>query len=166
MTEEAVVALGSNIPPRMALLREALFLMEKLPETRLADRSKVYETEPAGGPPQGLFLNAAVLLETALEPERLLKKLNDVEADLGRVRGGEKNLPRPIDLDIIFYGRRAIIRPDLEIPHPRFQERGFVLQPLADIIPWFQDPVTRATVTDLLDRWISAGGRPATGRKF
>ena len=51
MTEEAVVALGSNIPPRMALLREALFLMEKLPETRLADRSKVYETEPAGGPP-------------------------------------------------------------------------------------------------------------------
>ena len=166
MTEEAVVALGSNIPPRMALLREALSLMERLPGTRLADRSLVYETEPAGGPPQGLFLNAAVLLETALGPERLLKKLNDVEASLGRVRDGERNLPRPIDLDIIFYGRRAIRRPDLEIPHPRFRERGFVLQPLADIIPGFQDPVTRVTVTDLLDRWISTGGRPAAGREF
>jgi 2-amino-4-hydroxy-6-hydroxymethyldihydropteridine diphosphokinase len=159
------VALGSNIPPRAEALRKALSLLGRLPETALKAVSQIYETEPLGGPPQGPFLNAAALVETRLDPEALLAACLAIENKLGRKRDG-RNSPRTIDLDIIFYDEITAALPGLELPHPRFRERGFVLQPLADIIPGFEDPVTGERVADLLRKWVQAGGSPAKGREF
>jgi 2-amino-4-hydroxy-6-hydroxymethyldihydropteridine diphosphokinase len=161
----AAVAMGSNIPPRRAALVKALSLLERPREIRIKARSRIFETEPQGGPPQGPFLNAAVLLETGLAPLDLLGRCLAVEREMGRVREG-RDFPRIIDLDIIFYDNIQVDLPGLEIPHPRFRERGFVLQPLADIIPCFEDPVTNETVGNLLLRWVRAGGSPAAGSEF
>ena len=165
MTTSVIVAIGSNIPPRMAALREAVRQIGQFPLTELSGMSRVYETKPAGGPPQGLFLNAALSVETSLPPSTLLQELQGVENRLGRLRRG-RNFPRTIDLDIIIYGDLTLADPTLRIPHPRFRERGFVLQPLADIIPDFVDPVTNETVKTLLGRWIRKGGRLDVGRSF
>jgi len=159
------VALGSNIPPRGAALLEAASLIGRLPETTVTARSGIYETEPVGGPRQGLFLNAALLVETGLGPSPLLEHFHKIENKMGRERRG-RNFPRAIDLDIIFYGDRTVRLPGLEIPHPRFRQRGFVLQPLADIIPRFEDPITGRSVKDLFEDWVRSGGRPAAGRDF
>jgi len=165
MTPRAVLALGTNIEPRKGHLVQAVAGLRNLPGTQVLNISKVYETEPVGGPPQDLFLNAALLIATELAPIDLLTRLERLENDLGRTHKGGA-LPRTIDLDIIFYNGLRIAGPELEIPHPRFRERGFVLQPLADIIPRFRDPVTNNKVEDLLRRWVGSGGRPATGHDW
>ena len=112
--------------------------------------SKIYETEPVGGPPQGKYLNAVWEIETDLAAEVLLKELLKIENEMGRVRT-VKNSPRPIDLDILFYGHEIIKKPGLEIPHPRLHERWFVLKPLADLAPDFVHPVMRKTIKELLN---------------
>jgi len=159
---QAALALGSNIPPRKKALREALDRLHRLPDTCLLSLSRIYETAPVGGPAQGDYLNAAVLVETGMEPRELLAGLNGIEKEMGRNEKGGC-LPRVIDLDIIFYGDRIIDSPGLSIPHPRFRERGFVLQPLTDIIPAFIDPVTTESVESILDAWIRSGGEPVNG---
>lgn len=145
----AAVALGSNLPPRRQHLEEGVRRLAAWQGCAVKARSRVYETAPLGGPPQGPFLNAAVLLDTTLSPGALLAALLEVEALLGR-RRTVRNGPRTLDLDLIFYGDRVLDRPGLRIPHPRFRERGFVLHPLSDIIPRFQDPETGRTVAELL----------------
>lgn len=165
MTAQAIIALGSNIPPREASLRTALERVDQLPLTAVVGCSRLYETAPVGGPPQGLFLNAAALIETSLLPAELLDRLLRIEKKQGR-RRTVQNGPRTIDLDIIFYNDLIVDEPGLSIPHPRFDERGFVLQPLADIIPRFIDPRSKEKVSDLLERWIRAGGEPVEGREF
>ena len=162
---QAIIALGSNIPPREAALRAAIESVGRLDQTGVVGCSRLYETEPVGGPPQGLFLNAAALIETSLAPGELLDALLRIEKKQGRQRIVQ-NGPRTIDLDIIFYSDLIVHEPGLVIPHPRFGERGFVLQPLADIIPRFIDPRSKDKVSDLLERWIRAGGKPVEGRKF
>ena len=145
----AVVALGSNIPPRRRHLEEGVRRLGAIEGCAVEACSRVYETAPVGGPPQGAYLNAAVALRTALPPAALLQALLGVEAALGR-RRGVPNGPRTLDLDLIFYGDRVIRAPGLSVPHPRFRERGFVLHPLGDIIPRFPDPETGRTVEELL----------------
>ena len=145
----AAVALGSNIPPRRKHLEEGVRRLEAIEGCSLEARSRVYETAPQGGPPQGPFLNAAVTLRTLLSPQELLHALLRVEGALGRERV-EKNGPRTLDLDLVFYGDRTVRAPGLCVPHPRFRERGFVLLPLNDIIPRFRDPETGRTVEELL----------------
>ena len=154
----AAVALGSNIPPRRNHLIRALEAIDSTPGIRILERSRIYETEPVGGPPQGLYLNAAVTVETVHAPLDLLRMLLGIEKEMGR-RRAERNEPRIIDLDIIFYGDLILDDPLLELPHSRFRERGFVLLPLNDIIPGFVDPETGKTVSDLLGTWQSAGGK-------
>ncbi len=103
-------------------------------EIKIQAVSPIYETAPLGGPKQGPFLNACALLETALPPEELLEKIQEIENALGRVRE-ERWGPRLIDLDILTYENCLITTPTLELPHPWLAERDFVLIPLFDIAP-------------------------------
>lgn len=128
----AYLCLGSNLGDRMANLNEAVALLSK--KVDIEKVSSVYETEPAGYKEQSLFLNMACQISTMLNPWELLHFVKDIEDKMGRVRSFS-NSPRPIDIDILFYGREVIKNGELTIPHPRLTERAFVLIPLAEIAP-------------------------------
>jgi len=110
----------------------AIDMIGRLKETRVTKVSSIIETLPVGGPRQGKFLNAAIEIHTELPPRELLVKLQEIESGLGRVRF-EKNGPRTIDLDILFYGDKKINEPGLVVPHPGIKERDFVLIPFKEI---------------------------------
>jgi 2-amino-4-hydroxy-6-hydroxymethyldihydropteridine diphosphokinase len=139
----AHVGLGSNLGDRMANLDAAVQAMDADELTHVMAVSKVYETEPVGGPEQGLYLNAVAVLETDRDPHDLLRLLLAIEALLGRERR-ERWGPRTADLDLLLYDGPAIYDADLVVPHPRARERGFVLVPLIDADPLaaFPDGVT------------------------
>ena len=142
------LGLGSNLRDRAEMLRQAVEALES-PQLHVRRLSPVYETEPvdAAG---GRFLNQVAEVETELFPMQLLHRTMKIEAQLGR-RRLLQNGPRTIDIDILLYGSFVIKTPSLEIPHPRFRERRFVLAPLADLAADLRDPVTRRTVRDLLE---------------
>lgn len=125
-----LLALGSNLGDRAANLRAAVAL---LGEAGISVRScsSIWETEPVP-PDQPPYLNAAIAAETGLGPEQLLVVVKGIERALGR-RPGRRWGPRPVDIDILFYGEVRIDLPGLQVPHPRVAERGFVLAPLAEI---------------------------------
>ena len=148
---KAYVGLGSNLGERENLIRVALEGLSRLPETRLALVSSLYDTAPVGEEDQPNFLNAVARLETELTARQLLWNMLLVERRLGRVRQSSRRYgPRTIDLDILFYGSSVIRSRELEVPHPRLTERRFVLVPLAQIAPEFRHPTLRLTVTQLL----------------
>ena len=134
MSEVAFLGLGSNLGDRLAALQRAADLLADEPGVTLTRSSRVWETDPVGGPPQPDFLNAVVRAETDLEPAGLLAACQRVEAALGRVRA-ERWGPRTIDVDLLLYGARTIDTPDLTVPHPRMVERAFVLMPLLEVDP-------------------------------
>lgn len=141
------LAFGANLGDRVATIRRALAMLA--PAVRVTAVSPLYETPPAYLTDQPAFVNGALRAETDLAPQALLAHLKGIERALGRtasVRYG----PRPIDLDILFYGDRVLAEPGLEIPHPRLAERAFVLRPLADIAPALAHPVLGRTVAALL----------------
>lgn len=144
---EVFIALGSNLGDRSANLAAAIEALSA--DVEILDRSPIYETDPQYVTDQPSFLNMAVRGVTALDPPGLLARLKAVEAALGRV-SGRRFGPRLIDLDIIFYGNEIFEKADLQIPHPRMTERGFVLAPLADIAPQKIHPVVGRTVGDML----------------
>jgi 2-amino-4-hydroxy-6-hydroxymethyldihydropteridine diphosphokinase len=122
--------------------------MNQLPGIRVTKVSSFYETEPVGGPPQPMYLNAVAEIECSLSARELLRHLQRIENELGRKREG-KDFPRTIDLDILFFGNQVIDEPDLKVPHPRLHERSFVLDPLNEIAPEVVHPVLRVTVETL-----------------
>jgi 2-amino-4-hydroxy-6-hydroxymethyldihydropteridine diphosphokinase len=99
---------------------------------------------------QPWFLNQVAEFETSLFPLQLLHRIHRVEKDLGRVRT-VVNGPRTVDIDIILYGNTIMQTAELEIPHPRYRERRFVLEPLAELSPALRDPATGESVAVLLD---------------
>ena len=143
-----VVALGANLGDRRSHIDwAAAELSTHLSGLRL---SQVIETDPEGVPtPQPRYLNAVAVGETTLAPRDLLDVLLDIERRRQRVRTGVR-AARTLDLDLILYGQAVVNEPGLEVPHPRFRERRFVLEPLAALAPDFVDPVTGVTVRDLL----------------
>lgn len=154
----AYIGLGSNLGDREENLRRALEMMDGLPGTRVLRVSSLYRTEPVGVTDQPEFLNLAVELETELEPKALLISLQKIEDDLGRVRQVRWG-SRTIDLDIIYYGDRIVEEPKLEVPHPRANQRAFVLEPLAEIAPDLVDPVTGRSVKEMLEELDRKGQR-------
>ena len=144
------LGLGSNLGDRESAIEGALARLAAR-GFRTTLRSSLWLTEPVGGPPQGFFLNAVAGGETALAPEALLEACLATEREMGRVRE-ERNGPRTIDVDILFFGGERRDVPGLVIPHPRLHERRFVLAPLAEIAPALVHPVLGLAVADLLDR--------------
>ena len=145
----AAVALGSNLGDRAAHLNYAVQRLRDLLDGLRV--SRFYDTVPVGAPgPQPLFLNAAAVGRAAMPARELLDALLSIEEERGRERP-YPNAPRSLDLDLILFGDATIDEPGLIVPHPRFRERRFVLQPLAEIAPEMKDPVTGKTVADLLN---------------
>ena len=134
---EAFLGLGSNLGDRLATLQLAVDLLGKEPGIRVTRSSRVWETDPLGGPDQPEFLNAVVEVTTELEPAELLSACNRVEAELGRTREVRWG-PRTIDIDILLIDDLAIDDPTLTVPHPRLHQRAFALMPLLELSP---DPV-------------------------
>ncbi|HXM40479.1 MAG TPA: 2-amino-4-hydroxy-6-hydroxymethyldihydropteridine diphosphokinase [Bryobacteraceae bacterium] len=142
------LGLGSNLGDRQATLQAAVHALES-PRLHISRVSPIYETEPMDVPGLHWFMNLVAEAETDLFPLQLLHRAGKVEAQLGRRRTTPKG-PRTIDIDILLYGNAVMTTAALEIPHPRFRSRRFVLAPLADLAPDLRDPVTRKTVRELL----------------
>lgn len=132
----AYLGLGSNLGDRRALLQQAIEALDWGAVVVVA-RSRVYETDPVGGPDgQPSFLNQVVAVDTSLDARALWERCSAVEAALGRSRLHEERWgPRLIDIDLLAFGEEVVDEPDLVVPHPRLAERAFVLVPLAEIAP-------------------------------
>ncbi|HEY1303056.1 MAG TPA: 2-amino-4-hydroxy-6-hydroxymethyldihydropteridine diphosphokinase [Vicinamibacterales bacterium] len=142
------IALGSNLGDREQHLHDALTALAPIVHNLRV--STFHDTAPVGVPgPQPMFLNAAAVGETTLSANAMLEQLLAIEASLGRVRP-YPNAPRTIDLDLILYDAAIEESARLTLPHARFRERRFVLEPLAEIAPDWRDPVTGKSVEELL----------------
>ncbi|MBW4651545.1 MAG: 2-amino-4-hydroxy-6-hydroxymethyldihydropteridine diphosphokinase [Kaiparowitsia implicata GSE-PSE-MK54-09C] len=143
----AAIALGSNLGEPRQILEEALQVLDRTPGIRLDRQSPIYETA-AVGPPQPDYLNIAAILDTTLTPFELLNQLLAIEAQFGRVRR-ERWGPRLLDLDLLLFDDWVIDTPHLLIPHPRMNERAFVLVPLSDVAADWVDPITGKAIAEL-----------------
>ena len=130
----AYLGLGSNLGDRAAHLQLAVDELAATSGVRVVAVSKVYETSPVGGPAQDDYLNAVVAIETDLNARELLAVAQHLEQLAARVRTVRWG-PRTLDVDVLLVGDEHVAEPDLEVPHPRLYERGFVLAPLRDVAP-------------------------------
>lgn len=145
-----VIGLGSNLGDRAATIAAAVEQFRADPDVRVLATSALYETPPAGGPPQGDYMNAALLLETSLPGREILRRALEIERAFGRVRAPDVRWgPRTIDLDVLWIDGEVIAEPGLEVPHPGLKDRAFALRPLLDVAPDAIDPRTRAPLASL-----------------
>lgn len=138
---EVLIGIGSNLENPIKQVRRAIEILKSLPESQLASASSLFSSQPQGPQDQDNYINAVVLVNTALQPATLLNELKSIEAQFGRVKTrhwGE----RIIDLDILFYGTQEIRceHPDLRIPHREALKRDFVVLPALEIVPEWKLP--------------------------
>jgi len=151
----AFIGLGSNLAGPLVQVRQALVELDSIPGTRVTARSSFYRTAPVGLLEQPDFINAVASVRTTLKPQALLAALLAIENRHGR-RRSMRNAPRTLDLDLLLYGEQVLGQDGLTLPHPRLQERAFVLAPLAEIAPDATVP-GRGRVQDLLARVDCSG---------
>jgi len=144
---EAYIAFGSNIGDREENINQALGILKQ--KIKIIKTSSLYETKPMYLEKQEWFLNGAAKVDTELKPKELLDFLKTTEKKMGRKDVG-RNGPRIIDLDILFYEDQILNIDNLRIPHPKIQERAFVLVPLAEIEPNLIHPVYKKSIAELL----------------
>jgi 2-amino-4-hydroxy-6-hydroxymethyldihydropteridine diphosphokinase len=145
----AYLALGSNQGDSRVMILKAVRQLADLPGTRIVAVSGLYLTAPIGGPEQPLFMNAVAAIETQLAPIALLEELQRIESSAGRTHETPWG-PRTLDLDVLWYHGFEATEGPLQVPHPRMEERRFVLEPLAEIAPDLVLPSGR-TVVEALD---------------
>ena len=142
---QALVAIGANLGDPLRAVQDAIQSLGQLPLSQLRDVSSLYRTAPLAshGPD---YINAAVTLDTLLTAPALLTHLQRLEMDAGRERP-YPNAPRTLDLDVVFFGAGSIDSPRLTVPHPRWQERAFVLLPVRELAPERVSPALLAAVS-------------------
>lgn len=150
------LCLGSNLGDREKNLFQALALLSR--RANLDAVSSIYETEPVGNREQPFFLNLVCRIITNLGAEEVLHLAKDIEHRMGRKPSQQRNSPRPIDIDILFYDNEAVRTRDLSIPHPRLAERAFVLIPLAEIAPGLVHPKLNKSIAELASNVEGATG--------
>ena len=158
MVATAALGIGSNLGDRLAHLQAAIDALAATDGVEIFAVSGVYETDPVGGPEQDKFLNAVVLVESAIEVEALLRRCQAIEAERNRVREVRWG-PRTLDIDILVYGEMASDDASLTLPHPRAAERAFVLVPWRDVEPNRQ-VAGLGSVSELAGSVDSSGVRP------
>lgn len=148
-------SLGSNVGGRLRLLSQAKTLLLMDPRVTFVDQSSVYETEPVDVKDEYgamKFLNAVLVVESPYTAEDWLPKIKHVEDVLKRERTEDRNAPRTIDVDILFSGDEVVDSDLLQVPHPRWAERRFVVQPLSDVCPYLVLPGAELSVSNVLAR--------------
>lgn len=136
---KAYLSLGTNMGDREQNLKQAVAMLQEMPDVEVTKVSSIYETAPVGYTEQASFLNIALLIETNLSALALLERCQSVENELGRVREVRWG-PRIIDLDILLFNNENIEVENLTVPHPRMFERAFVLVPLMEITEQLDSP--------------------------
>lgn len=150
MPHRAFIGIGSNLGERRANCREARRRLDELPKTRVVKESSLYESEPHGDATRW-FANSVVEIETELAPNELLKRLKQIEEEMGRKRvKGKRWGSRIIDLDILFYNNEIVDKRNLKVPHRELPNRRFVLVPLSELAPQLIHPALNASVSELL----------------
>jgi 2-amino-4-hydroxy-6-hydroxymethyldihydropteridine diphosphokinase len=150
MPHRVFIGIGSNLGERRANCREARRRLGEIPKTRVVKESSLYESEPHGDA-KTWFANSVVEVETELGPPDLLKRLKQIEEDMGRKRvKGKRWGSRIIDLDILFYDNETVDKRNLKIPHPQLPKRRFVLVPLSELAPQLIHPGLNMSVSELL----------------
>ncbi|ELP5694083.1 MULTISPECIES: 2-amino-4-hydroxy-6-hydroxymethyldihydropteridine diphosphokinase [Enterobacter] len=149
----AYIAIGSNLASPLEQVNAAVQALGEIPQSRIVAVSSFYRTPPLGPQDQPDYLNAAVVLDTALNADTLLENTQRIELQQGRVRKAERWGPRTLDLDIMLFGHEVINTPRLTVPHYDMKNRGFMLWPLFDVAPdlTFPDGLSLKAVLDSLD---------------
>ena len=151
-THTAIISVGSNMGNKEANCRQGIDGLLESGKASLVKASLFYRTSPVDYLDQDWFVNAAVQVETHLEPLDLLAFLQTIQQQAGRTKGGIRFGPRVLDLDIIFYDQLVMKTTSLEIPHPRMHKRHFVLQPICDIDPDIIHPLLNIPLKSLLNQ--------------
>ena len=157
---KATIGLGSNMGDRFSYLQQALDSLNTVTGVQVHSVSPVYETDPVGGPEQENYLNAVAVLKTVLTPHQLLAETQQIEQEANRQRN-ERWGPRTLDLDLLAMDSEVVSTEDLDLPHPRAHERGFVLLPWSMLDPDYLLP-GYGSVADLLTRVDVSGVRLRT----
>ncbi len=152
MEHTVYLSIGSNIGDAELNCDTSVDMLRCADNLEVTAVSGYYKTEPVDYLDQNYFVNLAVRLKTDLSPYDLLRKLKQIQELMGQGKKEVRFGPRIIDLDIIFYNHMILDTSDLELPHPRMQNRMFVLKPLCDIAPGYQHPVFNLSVQEMLDR--------------
>ena len=144
-----IILLGSNLGDRLANLKQAIAAIASF--STILQQSNIYQTAAWGNTDQADFLNQAIEIQTQQTAENLMHALLAIESQMGRVRL-QKWEPRIIDLDIIFYESEIHTTDFIQIPHPEMQNRAFVLKPLLDLIPNFEHPILKQSISQLWEK--------------
>ena len=151
--ENCHILFGSNMGDKNEIFAQACLLINNRCG-RIVAVSSAYESEPWGFEAEEWFLNRLIIVETEQEPDEMMRRLLEIEKELGRVRQPETKgyTSRTADLDILYFGNRVMVTENLAVPHPRLHQRRFALVPLCELVPDFVHPVFHLTQTELLER--------------